>query len=106
MKVKDIHEAESDWVSLSVSMPKTKYKVNNQIFTFLFGKISDIEEDQQGGVRFLPLILLKMVIGSEQGFSIQIIDANYGGYPCCTYINPEDFRGIIGSSFICGVWMT
>lgn len=106
VKVKDIHEAESDWVSLSVSMPKTKYKENNKIFTFLFGKISDIEENQQGGIRFLPLRLLKIIIASEEGFSIQIIDATYGGYPCCTYIYPEDFRGILGSSFICGFWIT
>ena len=106
VKAKDIHEAESDWTSLSVSMPKTKYKENNKIFTFLLGKISDIEENQQGGIQFLPLRLLKIIIGSEEGYSIQIIDATYGGYPCCTYIYPEDFHGIINSSFICGVWIT
>ena len=76
------------------------------VFTILFGRISDIEIDQQDGFRFLPKKLLKMVIGSEEGFSFQVINATYGEYPCCTFIYPDDFYGIIKSSFICGIWIT
>ena len=105
-KVKDTSDAESDWETLPVKILKTKNHHSNQIKTILIGKITDIEEDNQGGIRFLPQTLLKIVIGSDQGFSIQILDKTYGGYPCCAYIQPEDFKGLITPSFIFGCWFT
>jgi hypothetical protein len=105
-KVKDTSDAESDWSTYPITISKIKNQPFQQIITFLIGKITDIEENQQGGVRFLPIRVMKIVLGGDLAFSIQIIDETYGGYPCCTYINPEDFKGLITSSFIVGCWFT
>lgn len=105
-KVKDTSDAESEMVTLPVTISKTKFSPSSQIKTVLIGKITDIEEDTQGGIRFLPQTMLKIVIGSEPPFIINMLDETYGGYPCCAYIQPEDFKGIITPTFILGCWFT
>ena len=36
--------------------------------------------------------------------AINVLDENYGGYPCCGYIDPSEFKGLFTNSIICGIW--
>jgi hypothetical protein len=70
-------------------MPKNIFYDNLSSWAILIGKISDIERDPNQRFRFLP---------------IKILDENYGGYPCCGFIDPTEFKGFIANSIICGLW--
>ena len=85
-------------------MPKKKSININITKAILIEKITDLEENQNGGVRFLPVKMLLLTFGDINAFSINIIDDTYGKYPCCTYIYPDDFNGFIGDSIIFGLW--
>ena len=85
-------------------MPKKKSININITKAILIEKITDLEENQNGGVRFLPVKMLLLTFGDINAFSINIIDDTYGEYPCCTYIYPDDFNGFIGDSIIFGLW--
>jgi len=101
-KARDTVGAESEWASYDITLPKTKdYSMNYQL---LFGIISDIEYDNDGGFRFLPEQLIQITMGYELGFSFHILNESYGGFPCCCYISINEFSGFITPSFICGIW--
>lgn len=104
VKARDDKGAESDWKALTVTMPKQKKNTLDTIFTFLLGKIAEIEKNQQGDFRFLPIKLLTIIFGGGQAISLDILDETNGGYPCCGYIDPSNFHGFLGSSFIMGIW--
>ena len=78
---------------------------NETHIAFLFGIISDIEKNQVGDFRFLPIKMLNVGYIPEEGFYVQVLDDTQGGFPCCSYIDPDDFHGIITDRFICGFWI-
>ena len=104
VKARDVKGAESDWETLSVSMPKSNNAISGVITTILIGSIADIERDQNQGFRFLPINLLTILFGGGQGFSIDVFDETHGGYPCCCFIDQDEFHGFLSSSFILGCW--
>ena len=42
--------------------------------------------------------------GNKNPIIIAELDENYGGYPCCGFIDPNEFKGYIANSIICGLW--
>jgi len=64
-----------------------------------------MEKSQNNGFRFLPIRLLRFSYDNENGFSFGIYDESSGGYPCCGYIDPDDFYGVCTSRMICGIWL-
>ena len=89
-------------------MPQHLYRKvlsNETHIAFLFGIISDIERNQVGDFRFLPKKMLNVGYIPEEGFYAQVLDETQGGFPCCSYIDPDDFHGMITERFICGFWI-
>jgi hypothetical protein len=80
-------------------------KASEKHIAFLFGIISDIERNQEGDFRFLPIKMLNIGYTPEEGFYAQILDDTQGGYPCCSFIDPDDFHGVLTEGFICGFWI-
>jgi hypothetical protein len=102
IRVKAKDSDESEWETLSVRMPKKSNTVSS--WSFLFGKISDIEKDPNQRFRFLPIKIIVFNYNIEYGYSLKIIDDTNGLYPCCGYIDPSEFKGIFTDSIICGLW--
>ncbi len=102
VKAKDTQDEESEWGTLPVTMP---YRTALPNFAFLFGMISEREEDGIGGVRFLPNLLVDFMYHEEVGPTLQLLTTKDGGFPCCGYLDTNQFRGIIKENFICGIWM-
>ncbi len=102
VKAKDTQDEESEWGTLPVTMP---YRASLPNFAFLFGMISEREEDGIGGVRFLPNILVDFMYHEEVGPTFQLLTNKDGGFPCCGFLDTNQFRGIIKDNFICGIWM-
>ncbi|MFC1751145.1 clostripain-related cysteine peptidase [Pseudomonadota bacterium] len=105
VRVKAKDSDESEWGTLQVRMPKNKFiqRLSNS-WEFLFGFISDIETDTQNRFRFLPIFVFCIGNTVEEGFSMTIRNQADGPYPCCGYIDPNEFIGIIQSNFISGLW--
>lgn len=103
-KVKDTYGAESDWGTLEVSMPMKKIFFDRSSMAILIGKLTSLEKNQDGDFRFLPIKMLELSYNPEQGRSIKILDEMNGGYPCCGYIDSDNFCGFVTSRFICGIW--
>jgi hypothetical protein len=102
-KARDAIDSESGWGTLEVSMPKTK-NVAPPATILLAGFITDLEIWQEENFRFTPVKVLSMQWGGEQTASMVILDELNGGYPCCGYINRNDFSGVLTPTFICGLW--
>ncbi len=103
VRVKAKDSDESDWESLTVRMPKSNDIIASS-WAFIMGRISNIEKDPNQRFRFLPVKMLEISYNIEDRFSIDILDENYGGYPCCGYIDPSEFRGVFTNSIILGIW--
>lgn len=103
VRVKAKDSDESDWESLTVRMPKSNDIIASS-WAFIMGRISNIEKDPNQRFRFLPVKMLEISYNIEDRFSIDILDENYGGYPCCGYIDPSEFRGLFTNSIILGIW--
>jgi hypothetical protein len=103
VRVKAKDSDESDWESLTVRMPKSNDIIASS-WAFILGRISNIEKDPNQRFRFLPVKMLEISYNTEDRFSIDILDENYGGYPCCGYIDPSEFRGVFTNSIIFGIW--
>jgi hypothetical protein len=103
VRVKAKDSDESDWESLTVRMPKSNDIIASS-WAFIMGRISNIEKDPNQRFRFLPVKMLEISYNTEDRFSIDILDENYGGYPCCGYIDPSEFRGVFTNSIIFGIW--
>jgi hypothetical protein len=84
-------------------MPKTK-GLAPKATILLAGFITDVEIWQEGNFRFVPVRLLSIQWGGEETWRIAILDELHGGYPCCGYINQNDFFGMITPVCICGLW--
>ena len=78
---------------------------NETHIAFLFGIISDIEKNQEGDFRFLPIKILNIGYYPGEGLYAQVLDDTYGGYPCCGYIDNDEFHGVMTDRFICGFWI-
>lgn len=104
VKAKDEHGAESDWETLEISMPKQKESVQSFVM-FLFGLIEEIEYNNLEDFRFLPVKLLSFSFGNNQATSVQLLHRTNGGFPCCGYIDPDEFYGLVTEGFICGIWI-
>jgi len=102
VKAKDTNEAESQTATFKVTMPRSRILASSKII--LIGKISSLEKIPGGDFRFLPVKLLEISLIIGQGLNISILDETYGGYPCCGYINKENFSGIVTKRFIVGFW--
>jgi hypothetical protein len=105
VKAIDEHNGESDWSIHSVTMPKAKYVANLLSFSILLGKITDIEKNQDGGFRFLPVNMFELSFSQEYGIDIYFREETNGGFPCCGYIDPESFRGLLLQNYIVGIWL-
>jgi hypothetical protein len=103
VKAKDSDE--SDWGLLPLKMSKNKGISNILSWKLLFGKISELEIDSNNRFRFLPVRMLDIGYSSEEGFSMMIRDESTGPFPCCGYIDPNEFYGIYKSKFISGFWI-
>ena len=102
VKAKDIQDEESEWATLPVTMP---YRASLPNFALLVGMISEREDDGIGGVRFLPNLLVDFMYHEELGPTFQLLTNKDGGFPCCGYLDTNQFRGVIKDKFICGIWM-
>jgi len=102
VKARDELNAESDWGTLDVKIPRAKNSAESKII--LIGKISYLEKNEDGDIRFLPVKLLEYTNIIEQGRTLNILDETYGEYPCCGYIQREYFRGIVTEKFIAILW--
>jgi hypothetical protein len=102
VRVKAKDSDESEWETLAVRMPKNQNILSS--WAMLIGKISNIEKDPNQRFRFLPIKMLEISNNPEDRFSINIIDENYGAYPCCGYIDPNEFKGFFSNSIIFGLW--
>jgi len=102
VKAKDTQDEESEWGILPVTMP---YRASLPNFALLVGMISEREDDGIGGVRFLPNLLVDFMYHEELGPTFQLLTNKDGGFPCCGYLDTNQFRGIIKDNFICGIWM-
>jgi len=105
VKARDAINSESDWAILEIEMPHVKQIENNHSISILIGKIGEIEKNQDENFRFLPVNMLDIQIREYQIYSFQILDETHGGYPCCGYINQNEFYGILTNSFIFGIWI-
>jgi len=92
-KVKDTMNAESDWATLQVKIPRTRTFASSKII--LIGKISYLEKTVEEDFRFLPTKVLEITKLQGQKISIKILNETYGEYPCCAYIQKENYKGII-----------
>jgi hypothetical protein len=104
IRVKAKDSDEGDWETLAIRIPKKISLYNTESWVILIGEITNIEKDSNQRFRFLPLKMLELSYNSQDRFSIKILNDDYGGYPCCGYIDPSDFKGIFLESFICGLW--
>jgi len=102
VRVKAKDSDESEWGTLSVRMPKITNIASS--WSFLIGKISDIEKDPNQRFRFIPIKMLELSYDIEYGYLFNIRDDTNGLYPCCGYIDPSEFKGLITNSIICGLW--
>ncbi len=101
-KAKDIMNAESDWTSLEVKIPRIKPFSSSRII--LIGKISYLDKTTEGAFRFLPTKLLEITKIEGQQRTIKILNETYGEYPCCGYIQKEYYKGIVRENFILILW--
>ena len=105
VRVKAKDSEESNWGLLEVRMPKRLMILpDTSSWKFLWGRISDIEYDTNQRFRFLPIQMLDLGFSVDDGLSIMIRNENNGPFPCCGYIDPEEFSGIIRSDSIFGIW--
>jgi len=91
--------------------PGTKYDYTlnnaaNTIKTFLFGRITSLDKNEQGNFRFLPITVLYISRTTGQPPTIKILKEVDGEYPCCGYIPINEFKGIVTGKFIIGTWTT
>ena len=103
-KVRDAINSESEWGTLEVSMPKDHTTSNLGAFAFLVGTVTEIERNTNGDFRFLPLRVLEVVYSPQAGVNISLLDELYGGFPCCGFIDINQFKGVVNDHFICGFW--
>jgi len=102
VKARDELNAESGWGTLDVKIPREKNSAAFKII--LIGKISYLEKNEEGDIRFLPVRLLEYTNIVDQGRTLKILDETYGEYPCCGYIQSEYYRGIVTEKFIAILW--
>jgi hypothetical protein len=102
VKARDELNAESGWGTLDVKIPRAKNSAPSKII--LIGKISYLEKNEDGDIRFLPVKLLEYSNIIEQGRTLKILDETYGEYPCCGYIQREYYRGIVTEKIIAILW--
>ncbi len=105
VKARDEGYVESSWTTLEISMPLMRSSPSLKSYMLLIGSIRDVEEDQRFGFRFLPVHVANIGHTIEDGYYMRLMDEASGGFPCCGYIKSEDFKGMITSSFVCGVWL-
>lgn len=101
-KAKDVLNAESDWATLEVKIPRIKPFASSRII--LIGKISYLEKTEEGNFRFLPIKVLEFTKLEGQQKTLRILNETYGEYPCCGYIQKEYYRGIVRENFIVVLW--
>jgi len=101
-KAKDVLNAESDWATLEVKIPRIKPFASSRII--LIGKISYLEKTEEGNFRFLPIKVLEITKLEGQQKTLKILNETYGEYPCCGYIQKEYYRGILRENFIAVLW--
>lgn len=105
IRVKAKDSEESNWGTLQVRMPKQSISLPDMVsWKFLLGKISDIEYDSNQRFRFLPVQMLDLGYSPEDGLYYMIRHEENGPFPCCGFIDPEEFQGILRSNFILGLW--
>ena len=102
VKARDEMNAESDWGTLDIKIPRIRPALQSRIL--LFGKISYLEKNDDGDIRFLPVKLLEYSKIVEEGRCLKILEETYGEYPCCGYIPRENYRGIVRDNFIAILW--
>ena len=102
VKSRDELNAESGWGTLDVKIPRAENSALSKII--LIGKISYLEKNEDGDIRFLPVKLLEYSNIIQQGRTLKLLDETYGEYPCCGYIPIEYFRGIVTEKFIAILW--
>ena len=102
VKARDEMNAESDWGTFDVTMPRVKTFASSRII--LIGKISYLEKNEEGDFRFLPVKLLEYTNIVNEGRTLKILDETYGEYPCCGYIPRENYKGIVTENFIAILW--
>lgn len=102
VKAKDVMNAESDWGSLIIKIPKAKTLASSRII--LIGKISYLEKNEEGDFRFLPVKTLEYAKIESQGRTLKLLDETFGEYPCCGYIQREYYKGIVTENFIAILW--
>lgn len=101
-KAKDVMNAESDWATLIVKIPRVKPFISSRII--LVGKISYLDKNEEGDFRFLPIKVLEITKLDGQQKTIKILNETYGEYPCCGYIQKEYYIGIVSENFIAVLW--
>ena len=101
-KAKDVLNAESDWATLEVKIPRIRSFASSRII--LIGKISYLEKTEEGNFRFLPIKVLEITKLEGQQKTIKILNETYGEYPCCGYIQKEYCRGLVRENFIAILW--
>ena len=101
-KVKDVINAESNWATLQIKIPRIKSFTSSRII--LIGKISYLDKTDEGNFRFLPMRLLEITKLEGQERTIKILNETYGEYPCCGYIQKEYYIGIVRENFILILW--
>ncbi|MCK4902184.1 MAG: hypothetical protein KAS76_02420 [Thermoplasmatales archaeon] len=102
VKARDEMNCESDWGIMEIKIPRVKNLALNR--TILIGRISYLEKNEEGDIRFLPVKLLEYSKTVEHGRSLKILDETYGEYPCCGYIQREYYKGIVTKNFIAIIW--
>ena len=101
-KARDEKHAESDWGTLIIKISRTKSLKLSRII--LIGKISYLEKNEDGDIKFLPVKLLEYSNIVNQRRTLKILDETYGEYPCCGYIPRESFKGLVREKFIAIFW--
>ena len=101
-KARDEKNAESDLGTFEIKIPRITTFGSSRII--LFGKISYLEKNEEGDIRFLPVKLLEYTNIEEKGRTLKILDDTYGEYPCCGYIQREYYQGIVTKNIIAILW--
>jgi hypothetical protein len=101
-KAKDVMNAESAWTTFEIKIPRTKSFESSKII--LIGRISYLEKSEDGSFRFLPIKVLEITKLQGQQRTIKILNETYGEYPCCGYLQKENYRGIVREEFILIIW--
>ena len=104
VKAKDTLGAESNWATLKILFNKPFTQISVYPRAFLAGKISYFEQEDDGSFRFLPINVLYIGYCKETGLTVSHLDESSGEYPCCGYIDKQNFRGIVTENMIFGIW--